>query len=82
LSSGSQAGRDLAELLASPDQLSERDLSRAAELVVAGGGRDWTEGETRAQLTAAATCVDATPMPDDVRAEFASIAEFITARQC
>jgi geranylgeranyl diphosphate synthase type I len=82
VTSGSQAGLDLAELLASPDQLSERELARAAELVVAAGGRAWVESETLAQLAAAGRCLDATPMPDDVRAEFASIAEFITGRQC
>ena len=34
-----------------------------------------------AQLAAAHRCLAETPMPDDVRAEFAGIAEFITARQ-
>jgi hypothetical protein len=32
-------------------------------------------------LAAAEKCLTETDMPDDVRAEFAGIAEFITARQ-
>ncbi len=37
--------------------------------------------EAAAQLAAAEKCLAETDMPDDVRAEFAGIAEFITARQ-
>ena len=54
---------------------------RAAGLVEEAGGKDWTENEAAAQLAAAHRCLAETPMPDDVRAEFAGIAEFITARQ-
>jgi geranylgeranyl diphosphate synthase, type I len=74
-------GRDLAALLARPDPLSEEDLVLAARLVAEAGGKSWAEDEAAAQLAAAGRCLTETDMPDDVRAEFSGIAEFITARQ-
>ena len=53
----------------------------AARLVEDAGGKSWTEGEAAAQLAAAEKCLTETDMPQVVRAEFAGIAEFITARQ-
>jgi len=50
-------------------------------LVEEAGGKSWTENEAATQLAAAHTCLAETAMPDEVRAEFAGIAEFITARQ-
>ena len=82
LVSGSQAGRELGECLAATNPLSEDDLLRAASLVDEGGGKQWAEAEADAQLALAAKCLAETDMPDEVRAEFAAIAEFITARQC
>jgi geranylgeranyl diphosphate synthase type I len=81
LTSGSAAAEELAELLARTEPLSEDDLLQAARLVEEAGGKDWTENEAAAQLAAAEKCLTETDMPDDVRAEFAGIAEFITARQ-
>jgi geranylgeranyl diphosphate synthase, type I len=81
LTSGTQAGRDLGELLARPDTLSEDDLLRGADLVEAAGGREWAESEADAQLAAASKCLAETDMPEDVRSEFADIASFITVRQ-
>jgi geranylgeranyl diphosphate synthase type I len=81
LSGGTQAGRDLGELLSSPDTLTEEDLLRAADLVEAAGGREWAEGEADAQLAAATKSLAETEMPEDVRAEFSAIADFITVRQ-
>jgi len=81
LQSGTSAAAELSALLHQEDQLSEEDLVRAAGLVEEAGGKQWTENEAAAQLAAAHQCVAETPMPDDVRAEFAGIAEFITARQ-
>ncbi len=81
LTSGSPAAGELASLLARTEPLSEDDLVRAARLVEEAGGKDWTENEAAAQLAAAEKCLAETDMPDDVRAEFAGIAEFITARQ-
>ena len=81
LTGGTQAGKDLAELLARPDALSEEDLLRGAELVEQAGGRKWAENEADAQLAAASKCLAETEMPDGVRGEFAAIASFITVRQ-
>jgi geranylgeranyl diphosphate synthase type I len=75
------ASVELAKLLRREDTLSEDDLLRAAELVEEAGGKSWTETEAAAQLGAAHNCLAETPMPGEVRAEFAGIAEFITARQ-
>ena len=81
LTAGTAASAELSALLDQPDPLSEDDVARAAGLVEKAGGKDWTENEAAAQLASAHRCLAETPMPDDVRAEFAGIAEFITARQ-
>jgi geranylgeranyl diphosphate synthase type I len=73
--------RELAALLAREEALGEDDLVLAAGLVEAAGGKTWTENEAGTQLAAAHKCLADTDMPGDVRAEFAGIAEFITARQ-
>ena len=81
LTSGTQPGRELGVLLALPEALSEDELIHAAGLVEAAGGREWAESEADSALASADKCLSETDMPDDVRAEFAAIAEFITARQ-
>jgi geranylgeranyl diphosphate synthase type I len=81
LTSGTAAAGRLAALLRRGDALGEEDLVLAAALVEEAGGKSWAEAEAATQLAAAHACLADTPMPDEVRAEFASIAEFITARQ-
>ena len=81
LTAGTPAAGELGTLLRQEDPLSEDALVRAAGLVEEAGGKQWTENEAAAQLAAAHRCLAETPMPDDVRTEFAGIAEFITARQ-
>jgi geranylgeranyl diphosphate synthase type I len=81
LAAGGSAATELAALLRADGELSEPDLARAAALVEEAGGKSWTEAEAATQLAAAHTCLEDTPMPADVRAELAGIAEFITARQ-
>jgi geranylgeranyl diphosphate synthase type I len=81
LTSGTQPGDELSALMTGTEPLSEDDLLRAADLVEAAGGKAWTEAEADVQLASAGKCLAETDMPDDVRAEFAGIAEFITARQ-
>jgi geranylgeranyl diphosphate synthase type I len=81
LNSGTQAGRELHALLTQTEALSEDDLLHAAGLVEAAGGREWAESEADSALASADKCLAETDIPDDVRAEFAGIAEFITARQ-
>ena len=81
LSSGTPEAGELAALLARrAEALTEDDLVRAADLVVAAGGKDWAESEADAQLAAANACLADIDMPGDVRAELTAIAEFITAR--
>jgi geranylgeranyl diphosphate synthase type I len=81
LTSGTREAAELRVLLTSPDELSEDDLVRAADLVVAAGGKEWAEQEADSRLAAAAACLDEAGLPADVHAEFMAIAEFITARQ-
>ncbi len=81
LQAGTAPAAALADLLRDSAALSEPELARAARLVEEAGGKSWTEQEAAAQLAAAHACLAQAPMPDEVRAEFASIAEFITARQ-
>jgi len=81
LTSGTAAGSELAALLASPDPFSEDEVSRATELVEAAGGKEQIETMADNELASALSCLSSAEMPEDVRAEFAAIAEFITARQ-
>jgi geranylgeranyl diphosphate synthase, type I len=81
LASGTEPGQELAALLAQPGALTEDELARGAALVAAAGGREWAEAEADAALASAGKCLAEADMPEGVRAEFANIAEFITARQ-
>jgi len=81
LTSGSAAGGELAALLASPGELTEDQLLRAAGLVSEAGGKKWAEAEADAALESAVRRLDQAELPDEVRAELIGIAEFITERQ-
>ncbi len=81
LNSGMPEAAELRALLTSPAPLSEDDLVRAADLVVAAGGKDWAESEAGTQLAAANASLADIDLAADVRAELTAIAEFITARQ-
>jgi geranylgeranyl diphosphate synthase, type I len=81
LTSGTAAGRELAALLASPEPFSEEEVSLATKLVEAAGGKEQIEAMADKELASALSCLSGADMPEDVRAEFAAIAEFITARQ-
>src|ERR1700721_4800745 len=81
LTSGTPEGADLHALLTDPRPLSEEDLIRAADLIVAAGGKQGAEAEADAELAAANASLADIHIPADVRAELTAIAEFITARQ-
>jgi geranylgeranyl diphosphate synthase type I len=81
LTSGTPEAADLHALLTDPRPLSEDDLIRAADLIVAAGGKQWAETEADAELAAANASLADIDLPADVRAELTAIAEFITARQ-
>jgi len=82
LATGSEPGRELGELMADHRSPSEQDLLRAARLIEEAGGRQWAESEADTHMSLAVRCLAETDMPDDVRAEFTAIANFITSRQC
>jgi len=81
LTSGRPEAARLHALLTDPRPLSEEDLIRAADLIVAAGGKQWAEAEADAELAAANASLADIDLPADVRAELTAIAEFITARQ-
>jgi geranylgeranyl diphosphate synthase type I len=81
LTSRTPEAAELKALLAREDELSEDDLVRAADLIVAAGGKAWAEKEADDRLAAAAASLDDIGIPADVRSEFLAIAEFITARE-
>ena len=81
LTSDTDQGRQLGDLLARPVPLSEEDLVLAAKLVEEADGKRWAEAETDTQLAEAERCLAEAEIPDDVRAEFSAIAQFITTRQ-
>jgi geranylgeranyl diphosphate synthase type I len=81
LTGGAPEAVELKALLAREDDLSEDDLARAADLIVAAGGKAWAEKEADDRLAAAAASLDGIGIPAEVRGEFLAIAEFITARQ-
>jgi geranylgeranyl diphosphate synthase, type I len=81
LTSGTSAGRELSELLATAEPLTEDEVTRATTLVDEAGGKEQIEKMADAELASALSCLAEADMPEDVRAEFAAIAEFITARQ-
>ena len=75
-----RAVEHLRALLTSPEALTEGDLARAADLIVAAGGKDWAETEADTQLAKANESLASIDLAADVRAELTAIAEFITAR--
>ena len=81
LSSETDAGHELAVLLGKPGSLTDDEVLHATTLVEAAGAKERTEAMADTELASALDCLAAAEMPEDVRAEFAAIAEFITARQ-
>jgi geranylgeranyl diphosphate synthase type I len=81
LTSGNPEAGRLQELLGQQAPLTDDDVALATRLVEDAGGKSWTEAEAETQLAAARKCLAEADVPGDVRAEFASIAEFITARE-
>jgi geranylgeranyl diphosphate synthase, type I len=81
LTSTTDAGRELADLLAKPEPLTEDQVARATTLVEQAGGRDRTEAMADSSLASAFECLERAGLREDVHAEFAGIAGFITARQ-
>src|ERR1700689_2564906 len=67
LTSGTPAAAELQTLLVDPQPLSEDDLIRAADLVVAAGGKQWAEAEADVQLAPANASLADLELSDSVR---------------
>ncbi|OXM64512.1 family 2 encapsulin nanocompartment cargo protein polyprenyl transferase [Amycolatopsis vastitatis] len=80
LCSGTDAGADLATLYARREPLDEASLARAASLVEAAGGRQWSQAQAEALLAKALRdLAAANPVPRPA-AELAALARLITTR--
>ncbi|MBE1490082.1 polyprenyl synthetase family protein [Plantactinospora soyae] len=88
LTSGGPAGDQLADLYASPGELSPTDLALAATLIEETGARDWTEKQADRLLTEALAELDQLGEPgtatgtdlSEVHADLVAIAHFMTGR--
>jgi geranylgeranyl diphosphate synthase type I len=80
LRSGCAAGRELAELYASRDLLSDVDVARAADLVDAAGGRLWSQSEADRLLRYALDQLANVNPSDRAGAELAALGQLIVRR--
>jgi geranylgeranyl diphosphate synthase type I len=62
-------------------QFSEEEFAARADLIEQAGGREWTAAEARRQHTIAIEALDAVAMPDQVRAQFMALADFVVVRK-
>ncbi|MEU3660339.1 polyprenyl synthetase family protein [Streptomyces sp. NPDC032940] len=67
-------GSALREIFALPGELSQAHVERATELIVATGGREWTEDLARRMVAQATAAVEGLALPDDIRAHFGQLA--------
>jgi geranylgeranyl diphosphate synthase, type I len=74
------AGRAFRELYASPGELTDADVDRAAALVEESGAREWARAEADRRTTAAVDELDLDLVPADVRAELTVLAWTMTGR--
>ncbi|MGY1708754.1 polyprenyl synthetase family protein [Geodermatophilus sp. SYSU D00758] len=83
LAAGGAAGRELARWYATdPAGDDEAALHRAADLVVAAGGREWAGAAARAALDRARAAVHRVPLPAGPRAELEDLGRWLTTREC
>jgi geranylgeranyl diphosphate synthase, type I len=80
LTSGTSAGRELAELYQQGEPLSDTDLIRAADLIDAAGGRAWCRSKADELLTEALSELWSTGPSDRAAAELAALAQMIIHR--
>lgn len=80
LCSGTAAGAELATLYARREPLAESELARAASLVEAAGGRQWSQAQAEALLAKALRDLAAAAPPSRAGAELAALARLITTR--
>ncbi len=80
LSAGGSAADELADLYATDGDLSDDQVSRAADLIAEAGGRAGTVAEARSHLDAALAAVDGVGLEDPVVDELAELARFVADR--
>jgi len=80
LTSGVPAADELASLYGRPDQLSDVELARAAELVELAGGRSWTQREAVDQLDLALAELSQAAPVARAAAELDALARLVTRR--
>jgi geranylgeranyl diphosphate synthase type I len=80
LESGTDAGRALADWLATEGPDSDDDVHRAAGLVETAGGRAWAQQEAQRRLVAAAIGLQAVDIDASARDELIALGRFIVSR--
>jgi geranylgeranyl diphosphate synthase type I len=80
LTSGTPAGRELAALYHRDLRLVDAELIRAAELIDAAGGREWSQGRAGELLEGALHDLDAAASAGGAAAELATLARLVTRR--
>ncbi|MCF2526074.1 polyprenyl synthetase family protein [Yinghuangia soli] len=81
LTSGGSNATALAELYATPGDLTEDQLALAARLVEEAGGRIRTEVEAQRHLELALASLDGLGIPEVTRTDLAALAAFTTTRE-
>lgn len=82
LTSGTEAGRELAALYREDGPLDRERIQRAAELVEAAGGRAWAREEVAARLAEATAHLDAAGCEPAAYTELLVLAGLIANRDC
>ncbi|RZS43154.1 geranylgeranyl diphosphate synthase type I [Herbihabitans rhizosphaerae] len=80
LTSGTDAGRELADLYGRPDPLSGPQLARAGELIELAGGRAWSADHAEEMLTEALRHLNASGPDPESAAELTAVARLVVAR--
>ncbi|MER5748262.1 polyprenyl synthetase family protein [Streptomyces sp. NPDC002088] len=87
LAAGGTASERLGEILAADAKssdfatFSEEEFAARAALIEEAGGREWTAQEARRQHTIAIEALNAIDMPEQVRARFTALADFVVVRK-
>ncbi|TLS47955.1 polyprenyl synthetase family protein [Streptomyces montanus] len=87
LAAGGPASERLGQLLAEDakstefESFSEEEFAARAALIEEAGGREWTAQEARRQHTIAIEALDTIHMPEEVRAQFVELADFVVVRK-